>query len=201
MARVPSSAIHSRSIRWSVVRVRPPSASFSSANRPGLDPLGQFDLLLGVEQRHLADLLQVVLDRVGGRARHGHLRGRQVIVVVAEDQDLLVLAAGVRGDLDHARAGLSGAAGLGVRLRAGLRLRPFERVHAFRVGVLRLQVVTGQVGGQVVGGQVVSGQVGGRRHVGQIRLVQVTLGERGLDVRVVRVEVAEFDLVVEIRRV
>ena len=34
----------------------------------GLDPLGELDLLLGVQQRDLADLLQVVLDRVGGRA-------------------------------------------------------------------------------------------------------------------------------------
>ena len=69
-----------------------------------LDPLGQLDLLLGVEQRDLADLLQVVLDRVRGRARHRDLRGGQVIVVVAEDEDLLVLAAAVRGDLDHPRA-------------------------------------------------------------------------------------------------
>ena len=34
LARVPSSAIHSRSIRASVDRLRAPSASFSSANRP-----------------------------------------------------------------------------------------------------------------------------------------------------------------------
>ena len=31
---------------------------------PGLDPLGQLGFLLGVEPGHLADLLQVVLDRV-----------------------------------------------------------------------------------------------------------------------------------------
>src|ERR1039458_2003189 len=73
--------------------------------QPRLDPLGQLDLLLGAEQRDLADLLQVVLDRVRGRARHRHLRGRKVVVVVAEDEDLLVLAAAIRGDLDHARAG------------------------------------------------------------------------------------------------
>ena len=42
----------------------------------GLDPLGELDLLLGVEQRYLADLLEVVLDRVGGRAGDGHLGGR-----------------------------------------------------------------------------------------------------------------------------
>jgi hypothetical protein len=53
--------------------------------------------LLHVAQRDLADLLQVVLDRVGGRARDGHLGGRQVIVVVTEDEDLLVLASGLGG--------------------------------------------------------------------------------------------------------
>jgi hypothetical protein len=41
----------------------------------GLDPLGQLDLLPGGEQRHLADLLQVVLDRVGGRAGRRCLPG------------------------------------------------------------------------------------------------------------------------------
>jgi hypothetical protein len=35
----------------------------------GLDALGELDLLLGVEQGDLADLLEVVLDRVGGGAR------------------------------------------------------------------------------------------------------------------------------------
>ena len=82
-----------------------------------LDALGQLDLLLGVEQRDLADLLQVVLDRVRGRARHGHLGGRQVIVVVAEDQDLLVLAAAVRGQLDHPGARRAGTLSPGIRLR------------------------------------------------------------------------------------
>ena len=38
---------------------------------PGLDPLGQLDLLLGVEQRDLADLLEVGADGVGGRGQLG----------------------------------------------------------------------------------------------------------------------------------
>jgi hypothetical protein len=46
----------------------PAQDSFSSANRPCLDALGELDLLLGVEQGDLADLLEVVLDRVGGGA-------------------------------------------------------------------------------------------------------------------------------------
>ena len=148
--------------------------------------------MLGVEQRHLADLLQVVLDRVRGRARHGHLSGRQVIIVVAENQDLLVLAA-VRDDLDHARPGRFGplGLGLGVQFRGGPGLRPFEHVHALRVAV------AGQVVAQLITGQV----VGGRRHVGQIGLVQVTLGERGLDVRVVRVQLAELVVKVLVVRI
>ncbi|CAM5643197.1 hypothetical protein SFUMM280S_03723 [Streptomyces fumanus] len=43
----------------------------------GLDALGEFDLLLGVEQRDLADLLEVVLDRVGGGTGRGDLLGRR----------------------------------------------------------------------------------------------------------------------------
>ena len=38
---------------------------------PGLDPLGELDLLLGVEQRDLADLLEVGPDRVGGGGQLG----------------------------------------------------------------------------------------------------------------------------------
>ncbi len=88
--------------------------------------------MLGVEQRHLADLLQVVLDRVRGRTRHGHLGGREVIVVVAENQDLLVLTA-VRGDLDYSRPGRFGPLRLGVRLRGDLGLGRFERVRGVSV--------------------------------------------------------------------
>ncbi len=35
---------------------------------PGLDPLGQLDLELAGEQGNLADLLQVRVDGIGGRA-------------------------------------------------------------------------------------------------------------------------------------
>ena len=41
----------------------------------GLDPLGEVDLLLGVEQRDLADLLEVGADRVGRRGELGVLAG------------------------------------------------------------------------------------------------------------------------------
>ncbi len=76
----------------------------------GLDALGQLDLLLGVEQRDLADLLEVVLHRVGGGSGGGDLRHGGVVVVIGEDQDLVVAL-----DLD---AGL----GLGLDLDLGFRL-------------------------------------------------------------------------------
>ena len=41
----------------------------------GLDPLGQLDFLFGVEQRHLADLLEVRANRVRGRGQLGILAG------------------------------------------------------------------------------------------------------------------------------
>ena len=56
----------------------------------GLDPLGELDLLLGVEQRNLADLLQVVLDRVGRSAAGCHLGGGQVLVVIAGNERLVL---------------------------------------------------------------------------------------------------------------
>ena len=139
-----------------------------------LDPLGQLDLLLGVEQRHLADLLQVVLDRVRGRARHRDLRGRKIIIVVAEDEDLLVLAAAVRGDLDHPGARRAGALGLGVRLRG--RLVRLGLVGSFR------PVRHVDVDGQLVG------------HLGDVADVvgeNGEDGERGLEAGVVGVEIAK----------
>ena len=47
----------------------------------GLDAQGEVDLLLGVQQGDLADLLQVVLDRVGGGAGGHDLLHRGVVVV------------------------------------------------------------------------------------------------------------------------
>ena len=66
----------------------------------GLDPLGELDLLLGVEEGDLADLLEVVLDRVGGGAGGDDLLGRGVVLVVLADDeaggllDLLALLGG-----------------------------------------------------------------------------------------------------------
>ncbi len=140
-----------------------------------LDPLGQLDLLLGVEQRHLADLLQVVLDRVRGGARHRDLRGRKIIIVVTEDEDLLVLAGAVRGQPGHAGTRHAGAHGLGVRGRLA------------RLGVLgvpgsvryfRPAGVAGQIAGHLVG-------------IAEAGLDQVPLGQYGLQVGVVGVEIAE----------
>ena len=82
----------------------------------GLDPLGQLDLLLGVEQRYLADLLEVVLDRVRRRAGHRHLGGGQVVVVIAEDQVLVlrVVPGGLALGLACALAGYGRRGGIGV---------------------------------------------------------------------------------------
>ena len=177
MARVPSSAIHSRSKRWSADRLPGAFGQLLLGEQARLDPLGQLDLLLGVEQRDLADLLEVVLDRVRGGARHRDLRGGQVIVVIAEDQDLLVLAAAGQGDVHHQRAGCFGGLGLGLGVPGRLvRLRAVQRVDP--VGALRL------VAHQVLANQVAFGQLG---HVGQVGLFQLAPGQRGLQARVVLV--------------
>ncbi len=59
----------------------------------GLDALGELDLLLGVEQRDLADLLEVVLDRVGRGAGGGDLLGRRVVLVLVGQDEAGVLGA------------------------------------------------------------------------------------------------------------
>jgi hypothetical protein len=51
-----------------------------------LDPLGQLDLLPGVEQRHLADLPEVVLDRVGRRAAGCHPVGGTALVIAGHER-------------------------------------------------------------------------------------------------------------------
>jgi hypothetical protein len=76
-----------------------------------LDPLGQLDLLPGVEQRHLPDLLEVVLNRVGRSPGRCHPGGGQVLVVIAETQQLVrALLAGLRRAAGSSRdAALAGA--------------------------------------------------------------------------------------------
>ena len=176
MARVPSSAIHSRSIRASAARFGRPG-ELLLGEQARLDALGQLDLLLGVEQRHLADLLQVVLDRVRRRARDRDLRGGQVIIIVTEDEDLLVLAAASGESLTDARAGRAGALGLGVRL--GGRLARLRVLEVFR-SVRYFRPV--DVDGQIVG------------HLGDVADVvgeDSQDGERGLEAGIVGVEIAK----------
>jgi hypothetical protein len=57
---------------------------------PRLDPLGQLHLLPGAEQRHLTDLLEVVLDRVGRSAAGGHPGGRKALIITAGNQRLIL---------------------------------------------------------------------------------------------------------------
>jgi len=62
----------------------------AQAVEAGLDPLGELDLLLGIEERHLADLAQVVADRVrGGPGRRdlARLGGLLLLVVGFDDND------------------------------------------------------------------------------------------------------------------
>ncbi len=68
--------------------------------QPGLDPLGQLDLLLGVEQGNLADLLKVRPDRVGRRGELGvaaRLLQRLGLLVVPLEVDVGGRTGGVRG--------------------------------------------------------------------------------------------------------
>ena len=74
----------------------------------GLDALGQVDFLLGVQQAHAADLLQVVLDRVGGCAGRNHTTLR-----IARRDDVFFLIIRVGDHVGTFFLGLLGCRGLG----------------------------------------------------------------------------------------
>ena len=57
----------------------------------GFDPLCELDLLLGVQQRHFADLLQVILHRVGGGTGRHDLLLRLISVVGLRQREALIL--------------------------------------------------------------------------------------------------------------
>ena len=154
-------------MRWSGVEAQAAFCELLLGEQPGLDPLRELDFLLGVEQRYLADLLEVVLDRVRRRAGDGHLGRRQVVIVVAENEDLVVaafawrLAFRLRGGVGA--RGLRGGAGASlsvVRVRlirqVGLRVDVDIDVHighdADQVGVRRVGdlQVRGQLDGKVL---------------------------------------------------
>ena len=88
----------------------------------GLDPLGELDLLLGVEQRDLADLLEVGADRVGGGGQLGVLAG------LLERLGLLVVPLEVVG-ADSAASASAACASSGAAPR---RRRPRSRRRAPR---------------------------------------------------------------------
>src|SRR5581483_129083 len=108
---------------------------------------------------------QVVLDRVGGRAGDRNLGGRQVIVVVPEDEDLLFLLGGRRAfgvDRDDAGTVRRRDRDRDLRLRDGLG----------RVGLVRLVALV---------------------RLGLCLVVEVSVAQRTLDVLGVLVaEVVEF---------
>ena len=74
LALLPSSATRSRSTLWAC---RAPAAAgeLLLGEQARFDPLGQLDLLPGGEQRHLADLPQVVLHRARASALAAATRG------------------------------------------------------------------------------------------------------------------------------
>ena len=88
MARCPSRATHCRSSP-ELVRLlggrHVRQLLFGEQAR--LDAHRELDLFGRVQQRHLADLLQVVLDRVGGRTRDHRRVDRDVVLVGRRDDD------------------------------------------------------------------------------------------------------------------
>ena len=126
LARRPSSATHSMSIRASAGRSAAVWASFSSANRPASIRLASSTSCSALS-RDLADLLQVVLDRVGGRTGRRDLRGGQVVVVVAVDEGLVFGLLGRRAACSPAAAAGPAATGAAASAARG-RPRPGRRV-------------------------------------------------------------------------
>jgi len=102
--------------------------------------------LLGIEQRHLAYLLEVVLDRVGRGTRRGYLRGGEVLVIIAVDERLVLafLAGCLRsgGSGDRGR-GLRGGLPLNRDARVSHGLRRVVAVSGIGVGQGRLSIGTG----------------------------------------------------------
>ena len=123
LARWPSRATHCRS-RPELVRLlgRRHVRQLLFGEQARLDAHRELDLFGRVQQRHLADLLQVVLDRVGGRA--GDLR--------RVDRDVVVVA---RRDDDRAGGQRLGERGLGVLSRRPRRLGVVVRGIASRLGL------------------------------------------------------------------
>ncbi len=91
MARRPSSAIQSKSSTCPALTLTAVVVDLLVGEEAGLDPLGELDLLLGVQQGDLADLLQVVLDRVGrGTGRHHLLLGLVGVVGLGQGEALVL---------------------------------------------------------------------------------------------------------------
>src|SRR5690606_1504406 len=147
-----------------------------------LDALGELDLLLGVQQRDLADLLEVVLDRIGGRTgRDDLLRGRVVVVGVGVDE-AAVLGVGVlllsldRLEILRLDVGRRhGLLGLGRRGSLGSRLL---RRSLLRGGLLGRSLLRSRLRGRR---RAAHGLLRGRR-----ALLRCALGRRGLRRRTLR---------------
>ena len=105
----------------------------------GLDALGQVDFLLGIQQAHTADLLQVVLDRVGGCAGRNHTTLR-----IARGDDVLFLIIRVGDHVGTLFLGLLGCLGLGfflVLVVFHIIVVGIVLIEVFVVGIVFVNVV------------------------------------------------------------
>ena len=180
-----------------VVRHRPAAVGeLLLREQAGLDPLGELDLLLGVEERDLADLLEVILDRVRRRSRDRHLGGGQVLVVVAVDEGLVLALLG--GACRHRHADRHDTDSRGNDGHRALGLRGGSGSLAGFPGFVGLVRVIGHV---VAGLEVDVLAVGVILKPGQIFQVDLQVGHFGqIGIAIQVFDRSEFGVIVQVRR-
>ncbi len=127
-ARRPSSAIHSRS-PCNRAAIFLPGVQLLLGEQTRFDALGQFDLLFSVEERNLADLLEIVLHRVRSCAGLGDLLHRLIGIVHVRQNDLFALGRGLGGVVLKCREILR-EIGFEFRLESGCLLEIQLRISA-----------------------------------------------------------------------
>src|SRR5674476_1276532 len=112
----------------------------------GFDPLGELDLLLRVEERDLADLLEVVLDGIGRGARGHDLLLRLVGLLGVTVDSLLEIDGDVLELLFSVEVVLGGRRYLGLR---NSLLATRRRGNSFTSHLARLRRAAGVLAGVV----------------------------------------------------